>query len=163
VSESKKVTSFLRGVQDPKLDSGKVNVYGDAAKLDDFQATQQYLKTLVETMTQQEKMERNVSSATRGGGGGKSLVDKIKGGSYSKEQFESLTKEEKERVAQYREEAQKKKNSRARERAKKRKLAKAQSVRNDDANTGDGEDEPAGANAGAQFGSNGNKSKKKSK
>jgi hypothetical protein len=163
VSESKKVTSFLRGVQDPKLDSGKVNVYGDAAKLDDFQATQQYLKTLVQTMTEQTKMERNVSSATRGGGGGKSLVDKIKGGSYSKEQFESLTKEEKERVAQYREEAQKKKNAKARDRAKKRKLAKAQSERNDDANTGDGEDEPAGANAGAQFGSNGNKSKKKSK
>jgi hypothetical protein len=165
VSESKKVTSFLRGIQDPKLDAGKVAIYGDAAKLDDFQATQQYLKTIMQTMTEQAKLERSVASASRSGGGnneggnksGKSLVDKIKGGTYSKEQFASLSKEEKDRVAKYREEAKKKKNAKARERAKKRQLAQAKS----DRETGsDNEAEEVSANAGAQFGSNGNKKKK---
>ena len=137
----------------------------------DFQATQQYLKTILQTMTEQVKLERNVSSASCSGGGsrgngdsdrGKSLVDKIKGGTYSKEQFESLSPEQKNRVKQYREEAKKKKNNKARERAKKRQLAKAASEREED-DDGAKADTAATSNAGAQFGSNGNRSKKKSK
>ena len=166
VSELKKVTDFLKGIQDPELKAGKVAVLGDPTKLGSFQETQQFLKTLVHTMQQQSKLERHVSSVTKSGGrgaggGGGSLVDKIKGGSYSRKQFNSLTQEEKDRVAKYRAEANKKKRSKKHEKEKKRKLAKAQSEQSDDAEGGDsGDDEPPSANAGAQFGSNGNKSKK---
>jgi hypothetical protein len=117
-------------------------------------------------MQQESKLERHVSSVMKSGGrgaggGGDSLVDRIKGGSYSREQFSSLTQEEKDRVAKYRAEAAKKKLKKA-EKEKKRKLTKAQSERqeDDDAGESDGDDEPPSANAGAQFGSNGNRSKK---
>lgn len=169
VSESRKVTSFLRGIQDAKLESGKVAVLGDASKLESFQATQQYLKTILTTMTEQAKLERSVASASRSGGShangdsdsGKALVDKIKGGTYSKEQFLSLSAEQKNRVKQYREEAKKKKNNKARERAKKRQLAKASSDRENE-DDGAEADTATTSNAGAQFGSNGNRSKKRS-
>ena len=143
---------------------------GDPTKLGSFQETQQFLKTLVHTMQQQSKLERHVSSVTKlggrgAGGGGGSLVDRIKGGLYLHEQFSSLTQEEKDRVAKYRTEAAKKKKLKKAEKEKKRKLAKAQSEHQDDADGGEsgGDDEPPSANAGAQFGSNGNKGKKRSK
>jgi hypothetical protein len=118
-------------------------------------------------MQQQSKLERHVSSVTKSGGrgaggGGGSLVDRIKGGSYSREQFSLLTQEEKDRVAKYRTEAAKKKKLKKAEKEKKRKLAKAQSECQEDADAGKsgGDDKPPSANAGAQFGSNGNRSKK---
>jgi hypothetical protein len=88
VSESKKVTDFLKGIQDPELKAGKVAVLGDLTKLGSFQRTQQFLKTLVHMMQQQSKLEHHVSSVTKLGGMGAggssgSLVDKIKGGLYS--------------------------------------------------------------------------------
>jgi hypothetical protein len=107
VSESKKVTDFLKGIKDPELKAGKVPVLGDLTKLGSFQETHQFLKMLVHTMQQQSRLERHVSSVTKpggkgAGGGGGSLVDnKIKGGSYLREQFSSLTQEEKDRVAKY--------------------------------------------------------------
>ena len=64
VSESKKVTDFLKGIQDPELKAGKVAVLGDPTKLGSFQETQQFLKTPVHTMQQQSKLEWHVSSVT---------------------------------------------------------------------------------------------------
>jgi hypothetical protein len=142
-------------------------VLADPTKLGNFQETQQFLKTLVQTMQQQSKLEHHVSLVTKLGGkgkcsgGGGSLVDKIKGGSYSREQFNSLTQDKKDRVAKYRAEVKQKKKSKKGEREKKRTLAKAESDREADAQDGgSGDDEPASAKAGAQFGSNGNRSKK---
>jgi hypothetical protein len=74
-------------------------------------------------MQQQSKLERHVSSVTKSGGrgaggGGGSLVDGIKGGSYLHGQFSSLTQEEKDRVAKYRADANKKKKLKKAERRK---------------------------------------------
>ena len=166
VSESKKVTDFLKGIRDPALNTGKSIVLGDPAKLGDFEECQQYLSTIVQNMAAQTKSERHISSAvTDGGSKGMSLVDRIKGGSYSDEQFRLLSPEEKKRVQKLRDEAKKKKKEKVKDRKNKRKLAKAKSDR-DGASGEDDETEQtansssAGSNAGAQFGANGNKAKK---
>jgi hypothetical protein len=167
VSESKKVTDFLKGIRDPNLNTGKSIVLGDPAKLGDFEECQQYLSTVVQNMSAQMKSERHVSSATTadgGGRGGSSLVDRIKGGAYSDEQFRALSSDDKRRVQKYRDEAKKKKKAKNKVRKEKRKLAKLskaaekEDVSEDD---GDGDRNPSPASsAGAQFGANGSKSKK---
>jgi hypothetical protein len=62
VPETKKVTDFLAGITDPRLSNAKDLILGDIAKLQDFEACQQYLKTLVYNKTTQEKHERNIAS-----------------------------------------------------------------------------------------------------
>ena len=164
VSESKKVTDFLKGIRDSSLNTGKSIVLGDPAKLGDFEECQQYLSTIVLNTSAQTKAERHVSSATTDGGSkGGSLVDKIEGGAYSDEQYRSLSPEEKRRVQTFRDEAKKKKKDKVKQRKDKRKLAKLKAEKE----SGSGDDEiestsgaAAGSNAGAQFGSNGNKTKK---
>jgi hypothetical protein len=139
-------------------------VLGDPVKLGDFEECQQYQSTIVQNMSAQTKTERHISSVgTDGGNRGSSLVDKIKGGAYSDEQFRSLSPDDKQRVQKFRDEAKKKKNGKAKHRKEKRKLAKLKSDK--EAGSGDEETEstsgkPAGSNAGAQFGANGNKAKK---
>ena len=114
ISETKKVTDFLTGIQDPNLEVGKTVILSDPAMLEDFGACQQYLSTVVQTKATQAKAERQISSvlAEGGGGGGPkhgSLVDKMKGGPYSTAQYKSLSKEEKERVAKFRADTEKQK------------------------------------------------------
>jgi hypothetical protein len=166
LSETKKVRDFLKGIQDPTLVVGKTVVLSDPAKLSDFELCQHYLSTLVENTSVQAKTERNVSSAHRSGGGGEgspngSLVDRIKGGQYSSEQFKSLTKEEKDRVARYREESKKKKSAKKKSKAHKRRLSKATTERDESEDAEGQEEETSGA--GAQFGQNGNRNKKSKK
>lgn len=168
VSESKKVTDFLKGIRDPNLNTGKSIVLGDPAKLGDFEECQQYLSTVVQNMSAQMKSERQVSSATTadgGGRGGSALVDRIKGGAYSDEQFRALSSEDKRRVQKYREEAKKKKKAKNKDRKEKRKLAKlSKAAEKEDVSEeeGDGDGNPSSttSSAGAQFGANGNKNKK---
>jgi hypothetical protein len=91
-------------------------ILSDPAKLTDFDACQQYLSTIIQASVTQAKAECQVSSVhTPGGGGGGpktgSLVDKLKAGLYTDEQYRSLSKEEKgDRVAKHREEQRKKKS-----------------------------------------------------
>ena len=162
VSESKKVTDFLKGIRDSNLNTGKSIVLGDPAKLGDFEECQQYLSTVVQNMTAQTKAERHVSSATTDGGGRSSLVDRIKGGAYSDEQYRSLSPEDKRRVQKLRDEAKKKKKDKAKARKDKRKLAKLKAEK--ESGSGDDENEstsgPPSSSAGSQFGANGNKNKK---
>jgi hypothetical protein len=123
VSESKKVTDFLKGIRDPSLNTGKSIVLGDPSKLGDFEECQQYLSTVVQNMSAQTKSERQVlSAATDGGGGrgGSSVVDRIKGGAYSDEQFRALSPDDKRRVQKYRDDAKKKKRSKNKDRKEKR-------------------------------------------
>ena len=166
VPETKKVTDFLKGIQDTALAVGKSIVLGDPLKMSDFEECQQYLGTLIQNTGVQAKLERNVSSThTDGGGGGSggsSLVDKVKGGTYSDAQWGGLTPAERERVSKYRKEAASKKKGKAKARAKKRKLAKAKSARQKDDDEGSEEEVPTRPqlDAGAQFGSNGSKKKK---
>ena len=70
VPESKKVTDFLKGIQDPQLQVGKQIVLGDPKKMGNFEECQQYLGTLIQNTGIQAKMERNVSSVRSNGGGG---------------------------------------------------------------------------------------------
>ena len=163
VSESKKVTEFLKGLRDSTLNSSKSIVLGDPAKLGDFEECQQYLSMVVQNMSAQTKAERHVSSATTDGGSKGSLVDKIKGGAYSDEQYRSLSPEDKRRVQKLRDDAKKKKKEKAKNRKDKRKLAKLKAEK--ESGSGDEETESTSggtpsSSAGSQFGANGNKNKK---
>lgn len=61
VAETKKVTDFLKGMSDPKLETGENVVDGDTTKLGDFQACQLCFKTLVENAkTRSDPSGRNV-------------------------------------------------------------------------------------------------------
>jgi hypothetical protein len=164
VSESKKVTDFLKGIRDPNLNTGKSIVLGDPAKLGDFEECQQYLSTVVQNMSAQMKSERQVSSTVSDGGGrgGSNLVDRIKGGAYSDDQFRALSAEDKRRVQKYRDEAKRKKKAKNKDRKDKRKLAKLKADKDSPSDDdGDKEEAPAASSsAGAQFGANGNKAKK---
>jgi hypothetical protein len=123
VSESKKVTDFLKGIRDPSLNTGKSFVLGDPSKLGDFEECQQYFSTIVQNMSAQTKSERQVSSAVTDGGGGRggsSVVDRIKGCAYSDEQFRALSPDDKRRVQKYRDDAKKKKRSKNKDRKEKR-------------------------------------------
>jgi hypothetical protein len=126
VSESKKVTDFLKGIRDPVLNTGKSIVLGDPGKLGNFEECQQYLSTIVQNMSAQSKNERNVSSVSTDGKSS-SLFDKIKGGTYTDEQYRSLSDHDKKRVQKLREEARGKKKEKRKSRREKRKLAKAKS------------------------------------
>ena len=64
VPETKKVTDFLAGINDPRLGNAKDLVLADATKLNDFEACQQYFKTLIFNKTTQEKLERQISGVT---------------------------------------------------------------------------------------------------
>jgi flavorubredoxin len=110
VSETKKVTDFLKGIRDPDLNTGKLIVLGDPTKLEDFENCQQYLSTIVANLGNQAKAERHIVAVYTSSGGGGSLVDKIKGRSYTDEQFQSLSPEEKKQVLKFCEEAKKKKS-----------------------------------------------------
>ena len=162
VAESKKVSDFLKGIRDPTLITAKSVILGDPIKLDDFEECQQYLSTIVSNLSNQAKAERHVAFVgTEGGDGGSSLVDRIKGGSYTDEQFRSLSPEEKKRVHRLHDEEKKKKkgNKDKRKERKRRKAAKLKSEREEASGDDDATSEP-GSNAGAQFGANGNRNKK---
>ena len=60
VAESKKVTDFLAGIQDPSLVMGKTVLMSDPTRLEDFKACQQYLSTLIQTLQTQAKADRQV-------------------------------------------------------------------------------------------------------
>jgi hypothetical protein len=164
VSESKKVTDFLKGIRDPVLNTGKSIVLGDPGKLGNFEECQQYLSTIVQNMAAQSKNERNVSSVSTDGKSS-SLFDKIKGGTYTDEQYRSLSDHDKKRVQKLREEARSKKKEKRKSRREKRKLAKAKSERDDGSGDEEATEPTAGttgtsSSAGSQFGSNGVKNKK---
>jgi hypothetical protein len=125
-------------------------VLGDPVKLKNFEMCQQYLSTIIMNLGNQAKAERHVAAVHTGGGGGGSLVDKIKGGSYTDEQFHSLSPEEKKRVLKLCDEAKKKKSEKQKAQ-KKRRAAKLKLERTEEGD--EPPEETAGANAGAQFGS----------
>jgi hypothetical protein len=93
------------------------------------------------------------------------LIDRIKGGQqYLSGQYKSLTKEEKERVAQYREESKKKKKKKSvkkKSKAHKRWLSKATTKREGSDDAEGQEEETSGV--GSQFRMNGNRNKKSKK
>jgi hypothetical protein len=115
----------------------------------------------VSNLSNQAKAEHHVAFVgTEGGVSGGSLVDRIKGGTYTDEQFCSLSPEEKKRVQRLRNEEKKKKgNKDKRKERKRRKAARLKSEREGASGEDDRTPEPT-SDAGAQFGSNGNRNKK---
>jgi hypothetical protein len=71
VPETKKVADFLARITDTKLSTAKDLILGDPAKLGNFEACQQYLKTLVYNKATQDTHEWNVSGVQGGNGKGK--------------------------------------------------------------------------------------------
>ena len=93
VPETKKVTDFLSGITDPRLNNSKDVILGDVAKLQDFEACQQYLKTLV---FNKSKHERHIAGVHSPHDGGKQRGTKHKGGKHkpTKGSTKNYTKEE---------------------------------------------------------------------
>ena len=118
VPETKKVTDFLSGITDPRLSNAKDLILGDAAKLQDFEVCQQYLKTLIHNKSTQEKHDRHIAvvSGMNPAGGkpggkkgnkerGKRKVEKPKDlltRNYTKEEWFKLPVEQRERIKEAR-------------------------------------------------------------
>ena len=73
LDENKKVTDFLGGITDPRLQNTMDNILGDPVKMNSFEACQQYLKTLVANKQELAKTMRTINAVgtyADGGGGG---------------------------------------------------------------------------------------------
>jgi hypothetical protein len=120
--ETKKVSDFLAGISDSALDSGVTCVLSDEKYSDDFEATQQFLGTLVakQIVHRQSKRggddERNASSAeisSKGGkkGNGKGKTKKkIEARFYDDEDWSKLTAEEKSQIIKLKKQRKENKN-----------------------------------------------------
>jgi hypothetical protein len=101
VPETKKVTDFLGGIADPSLNTGLANVYGDIAKLQSFEACQQYLSTIVAS-TNVHKRNLNATRGVAGlgtdddGRGGKK--PKIEARNYPLHQWKMFTPAEQKKI-----------------------------------------------------------------
>ena len=171
--ETKKVSDFLNGISDPSLESGITVVLSDDKYSDDFEATQQFLGTLVanQQVHRQNKRggdeDRNVSSTEKGGGknkkgnkNGKVNKKKIKARFYtSAEEWSKLTTDERAQVIELKK--QKKENKDKQMGSTKRKMSSVETEK-------DEEGEEAAANgdrgdsdqAGNEFGRGAHKKKK---
>jgi hypothetical protein len=109
VPESKKVADFLAGITDAKSLTAKDLILGDPAKLGDFEAYQQYLKTLVYNKATQDTHERNVSGVQGGNGRVKNKGKRNRQGSnadksdltarsYTRDEWLKLSKEQREKI-----------------------------------------------------------------
>jgi hypothetical protein len=107
--ETKKVSDFLAGISDSALESGITCVLSDDRYSDDFEATQQFLGTLVANQIVHRQGgggedERNASSLEASGKGGKKVAEKtglrkkIEARFYDSEEWSKLTAEEKAQV-----------------------------------------------------------------
>jgi hypothetical protein len=102
VPETKKVTDFLGGIADPSLNAGLANVYGDVAKLQSFEACQQYLSTIVAS-TNVHKRNLNATRGVAGlhgnpddGGGRKK--PKLEAKNYPLHQWKMFTPAEQKKI-----------------------------------------------------------------
>jgi len=131
VAETKKVTDFLAGIRDPKLETAIQTCMGDEQKLTDFELCQQYFKTIVENTKTRTKPPSDIREISKVG----IVKDKkkakqkkskphaddnspsgipIHSGQYSAKDYNKLKPFEKLKVRQLREEAKKREKSDAR-------------------------------------------------
>jgi hypothetical protein len=155
ISETKKVTDFLAGINSQEMITAKQVVMGDEVRLESFDLTQTYLTNFVNTQTTQQKASRNVAevqTGKRGGGGKGNNFQKKKGGSgrihagtYSPEEWNALSFTERDEVRALRQQNPTKKqrgnpnqqhgqalSKLKKENAKLRKAAAAATVESDD-------------------------------
>jgi hypothetical protein len=132
VAETKKVTDFLTGIRDPKLETAIQNCMGDELKLTNFELCQQYFKTIVENSKTRSKSPSDVREISKVGighdkknakhkkqkkSGGDDKTPSgmaIHSGQYSAKDYNKLKPFEKAKVKQLRDEAKKKENSETR-------------------------------------------------
>ncbi|KAI2494620.1 hypothetical protein MHU86_19898 [Fragilaria crotonensis] len=125
VAETKKVTDFLAGIRDPKLETAIQTCMGDEQKLTNFELCQQYFKTIVENTKTRTKSPSDIREIAKVGivkdkkkakqKKSKSNNDDkspsgiaIHSGQYSAKDYNKLKPFEKAKVKQLREEAKKK-------------------------------------------------------
>ena len=127
VAETKKVTDFLAGIRDPKLETAIQSIMGDEPKLTNFEVCQQYFKTIVENTRSRTKSPSDIREISKVGiekdkkrakhkkGKSKATNDDktpsgvaIHSGQYSAKDYNKLKPYEKAKVKQLREEAKKK-------------------------------------------------------
>jgi ribosomal protein L19E len=170
--ETKKVSDFLAGISDSALDSGITCVLSDDRYSDDFEATQQFLGTLVanQIVHRQGKRggdeERNASSieanskgAKKNNGKGKTKK-RIEARFYDNEEWSKLTSEERAQVVELKK--QKKENKNKSKGSNKRKTASTESTEREEEASGNEEngDAASDAQAGNEFGRGAHKKKK---
>ena len=167
VAETKKVTDFLAGIRDPKLETAIQSCMGDELKLTNFELCQQYFKTIVENTKMRAKSPSDIREVSKVG----ILKDKkkakhkksksgdddrtpsgipIHSGQYSAQDYNKLKPFEKAKDKQVCEEAKKKEKSETRNVA-------AVTTQEDvppkaEHSAGEGTKTSATSNAGNQFG-----------
>ena len=99
--ETKKVTDFLRGIADPSLNAGLANVYGDVAKLQSFEACQQYLSTIVASTNVHKRnlqAARGVAGLGTGGNGREKKKPRLEARNYPLHQWKMFTPAEQKKI-----------------------------------------------------------------
>ena len=172
VAESKKVTDFLVGIQDPTMESAINVVYGDEDKLNNFEACQHFLNTTkvnAENLNRAKGGHRNIAMMdTKGGKGGKSKrkgkkLEKLPDGFKLEDKrnpyeiYRLLSNEQKNLLKTWAEKSKERRMIRMIKQEMKRPADES-----DDAESGSGE-EPEEEQAGKQFGRRAHKKAKKSK
>jgi hypothetical protein len=172
IPETKKVSDFLSGISDSSLEAGITCVLSEDRYQDSFEATQQFLGTLVanQMIHRQAKRgggdERNESSTeSRGNAHAKSKgKKKIEARSYPAEEWKQLTSEEQSKVI----ELKKQKANKAKDKkASKRKASSAESSKDKDEDQVEtdraqaADSDAAAARGGDEFGRGAHKKAKK--
>ena len=94
----------MEGIQDPTLNSGLANVYGDPSKLNSFQSCQQYLSTLITSTKIHTKVSQGRQVAVARSKGRGVGYKGVSGRDYSFKEWKLLSAEEKEKVRRIRDE-----------------------------------------------------------
>ena len=168
VAETKKVTDFLAGIRDPKLETAIQGCMGDELKLTNFEVCQQYFKTIVENTKTRTKSPSDVREISKVGvekdkKKAKHKKDKSKSndddktpsgiaihsGQYSAKDYNKLKPFEKAKVKQLREEAKKKEKK---DKSDARSVAVVATQEEAPPDDNEGTKTPVVSNAGKQFG-----------
>jgi hypothetical protein len=167
IPESKKVSDFLKGITDPKLESAVSVVLGDPKMLNDFQMCQQYLSTTVENRATLEKSkERNISGvksgADRSDKKGKGKLPKgfkLENKWYPPRIFRLLSQEQQDQLREWNE--KKGKRSVAALKKELKKELKTEMKKKSEKGSDDEDDSSADDAAGKEFGRGAHKKKQK--
>ncbi|KAI2494623.1 hypothetical protein MHU86_19901 [Fragilaria crotonensis] len=168
VPESKKVSDFLKGITDPKLESAVSVVLGDPKMLNNFQMCQQYLSTTVENRATLEKSkERNISGLkssdktdkkTKGGKLPKGF--KLENKWYPPSIFRHLTEEQRDQLKEWNEKKGKRSVAALKKQIKEELKSEMKKKSADEKDSDDGESSADEA-AGKEFGRGAHKKKQK--
>ena len=111
VPETKKVTDFLTGLTDPRLNTAKSVIHSDAAKLANFEQCQQYVKTIFNNIkiSSQAAAGRKIAAVQRKRRPGNKNKPRVRAGHYEADEWRQLTEEEQSKVRKLREEKKKRK------------------------------------------------------